>query len=666
MKGSTPKPRILIADDDFKVRKLLHKLLTTDYDCEVVASAEEALEILRSEDFNLVLADIKMDGISGLEMLPQVAALAPETITIMISGLQNIENAIQAMHAGAFDYIQKPFDFSYVKTVVERAVKFQTMRAAKQKAEKSLLQSEERYRAFIKQSTEGIWRFEVKYPFSIELPVEEQIEQIYRNTYLAECNDAMALQYGFLRSEELIGKRVDDFLIRHESANEEQLRLFIESKYRLDDTETIETDINGQQKYFLSNLIGNIEDNKLVRIWGTKRDITLIRQTEQAFLEAENQRRQSQKIEAIGRLAGGIAHDFNNFLAVIMLQADMLNLQIPADNPIRHRVNEIKEVTTSAAEMVRQLLAFSRKQPMQPQPIVLNQLIREFIKLLRPLVGENISVELDLADDLGVCFVDHSQITQILINLVVNARDAMPNGGAIIIETSNIVLNKRSVRHKAQPVGSYVQLMVSDSGVGIDSTIQEKIFEPFFTTKELGKGTGLGLATVYGIVKQLDGFVWVTSEIDQGTTFKIQFPRIDQAAEIVQVEKSDSAIPQGKETILLVEDEEQVRRATVEVLNSLGYQVFEANSGAQAIQLAEQFDKQIHLLITDVLMPRMNGKELAEKVKTIHPETNILFMSGHADDVIAHHGILEENIHFLSKPFSHSAFAVKIREVLAA
>lgn len=390
-----------------------------------------------------------------------------------------------------------------------------------------------------------------------------------------------------------------------------------------------------------------------------------IEQNNKSFGASEEHMRQSSKIEAIGRLAGGIAHDFNNFLAVIMLHVDMLQLQLPPDSPLLFRVNEIKTVTNNAAGMVRQLLAFSRKQTLQPHPVVLNQIVKEFSKILRSLVGANIEMHVDLDPDLGVAFVDQNQVTQVLMNLAVNARDALPpDGGVITIETCNILLKENDAqRHKAQPPGAYIRLQFSDNGTGMDETTRKKIFEPFFTTKEPGKGTGLGLATVYGIVKQSDGFIWVDSEPGKGTSFRIDFPRIDQTPAAVKSE-AVVPIPRGSETILLVEDEDQVRRAAVEVLNVLGYQVFEAGNGNQAIQLAEIYTQPIDLLLTDVVMPKMNGKELSEKIKALHPETAVLFMSGYTDDIIAHHGILEETINFIGKPFSPSTLAIKVREVL--
>ncbi|MEP6925788.1 MAG: ATP-binding protein [Pyrinomonadaceae bacterium] len=392
-------------------------------------------------------------------------------------------------------------------------------------------------------------------------------------------------------------------------------------------------------------------------------DITERKQAEKTLLESESQLHQSQKIEAIGRLAGGIAHDFNNFLAIVMLHIDMLNLQLPSDSPMRYRVNEIKSATNSAAGLVRQLLAFSRKQMIQPRAVSLNRVVVELSKILRRLIGEDIELQLELESKLGVCFVDPDQMTQILMNLVVNARDSMPNGGVLTITTTNISLNSRSIRNKAQPPGSYVQLSVKDSGTGMDSETQEHIFEPFFTTKEPGKGTGLGLATVYGIVKQSNGFIWVSSEIGKGTMFNIHLPLSNELV-AKKPEELVPFIPIGSETILLVEDEELVRRAALEILTVLGYTVYEAGDGLQALQFALNFYQPIDLLLTDVVMPKMNGRELAAKMKTLHPESAVLYMSGYTDDIIARHGVLEENTNFIEKPFSPSTLAIKIRESL--
>lgn len=468
--------------------------------------------------------------------------------------------------------------------------------------------------------------------------------------------------YGF---EEIIGKNIRLLFPPDRLEEENGIIDKIRNGEQISNFETVRVKKDGTH-FPVSLTVSPVKDitGKIIGISKICRDITVEKQTAQAFIESEEQLRQSQKVEAVGRLAGGIAHDFNNFLAVIMLHIDMLNLQLPADSSLRYRVSEIKTVTENAAGMVKQLLAFGRKQTLQPHPIVLNQVVKQFMEVLRPLVGEDIDIQLDLHPDLGVCFVDPNQINQVLMNLSVNARDAMPRGGKLRIRTENIQLNKGDIRkRKPQPTGPYIQLTVTDTGMGMDNQTQKRIFEPFFTTKEAGKGTGLGLATVYGIIKQSNGFIWVESEINQGTTFKIQFPRVDQPSTAVKNE-SISTFPGGSETVLVVEDEEQVRRAAIEVLTVLGYQVFEAGNASQAIQLAKLYKETIHLLLTDVIMPKMNGKEMAEQIKPLHPETAVLFMSGYNDDIIANHGVLDENLHFLPKPFSPSTLAHKVREVL--
>lgn len=380
-------------------------------------------------------------------------------------------------------------------------------------------------------------------------------------------------------------------------------------------------------------------------------------------LEAEKERWQARKIEALGKLAGGMAHDFNNFLAVIMLHVDMLNLQLEADSPHRRRVSEIKEVSNNAAATVRQLMAFGRKLPMNLSPTALNQVIENFSKIPRANLAENIEIEINLEPDLGVCFVDPNQITQVLQNLAAHASDAMPNGGMLKIETANILLSRNDA-HEAQFGGSYVQIIVSDNSVGLETETLEHIFEPFFSTGEARKGAGLRLASVYGIVKQLNGFIWATSKANRGTTFKIQFPRIDPAAETVaaKLESSERTAARG-ETVLLVEDDRAVRLITGEILKFSGYRVFEARNGMEALEFAQSYNEPIHLLLTDVSMPLMNGREVAEKVANLHPEIVVLFMSGDIGDAIAAQKDTKEN-NYIGKPFSPALLTAKVGEIL--
>jgi PAS domain S-box-containing protein len=537
----------------------------------------------------------------------------------------------------------------------------------RKRTEQALRDSEQRYRAFVKHSTEGIWRFEIKDPIATDTSLTVQMDHIFENGYLAETNFAIAQQYGLTDVDDMIGAEIKELMPPGEVSNVDLMEFFVGNDYQAHSFETGMVDDHGNDRYFLNNLTGIIEDGKLTRIWGTREDITASKEAERAYKISEDQLRQSQKVEALGRLAGGIAHDFNNFLAVIMLHVDMLNLQLQVDSPLRYRMSEIKSVTNNAAVMVKQLLAYGRKQTMQPHPTQLNQVITEYLKIIKPLIGENIEVDLSLSPELGVCFVDPNQMTQVLMNLAVNSRDAMPGGGVLKFETFNTEITEKTRIHKAQPAGSYIQMNVTDSGIGMDEVTQSRIFEPFFTSKDAGKGTGLGLSTVYGIVKQSHGFIWVDSEPGQGTKFRLFFPRIDQPAISVKsepVERTFEAMPQGTETILVVEDEDQIRRAAVEVLTVLGYQVFEAANGAQALQMSTYFVQPIHLLLTDVIMPKMNGQELAEQLRELHPETSVLFMSGYTGDIINREGILEEDMNFLGKPFTPLMLAVKIREVL--
>jgi signal transduction histidine kinase/CheY-like chemotaxis protein len=379
----------------------------------------------------------------------------------------------------------------------------------------------------------------------------------------------------------------------------------------------------------------------------------------------ENQLRQSQKMESIGTLAGGIAHDFNNLMTAVNGYSELVLRGLKADDPMRPKVEEIKKAGERAASLTGQLLAFSRKQILQPKVLDLNSVITGMGRMLPRLIGEDIDLRMELSSSLGKLKADPGQLEQVLMNLAVNARDAMPSGGCLTIKTENISFDEKLAQHHlVVQSGHYVMLSVSDNGSGMDAETKAHIFEPFFTTKEIGKGTGLGLSTVYGIVKQSGGSVWVYSEVGQGTSFKIYLPRVDEV--IAPAESSDSlnVAPRGKETILLVEDEPVVLNLSREVLASYGYQVITAPNGKEGLQVCKEFEGPIDLVITDVVMPLMGGRELAEKVGALRPDTRVLYMSGFTDDAIVHHGVLDDNMCFIQKPFSPSALALKAREVL--
>jgi PAS domain S-box-containing protein len=380
----------------------------------------------------------------------------------------------------------------------------------------------------------------------------------------------------------------------------------------------------------------------------------------------ESQLRQSQKMEAIGQLASGVAHDFNNLLAVIMGSAEMLLEELPAESRSREDIVEILGASKSAAQLTRQLLAFSRKQALAPRLVNLNELIGSTEKLLRRTLGGDMDLRTMLATDLGVARADPGQLEQVIINLAVNARDAMASGGRLTIETANVELDASYVdRHMMVPPGRYVVMTVSDTGTGMDAAVQARIFEPFFTTKPRDKGTGLGLATVYGIVKQSGGFIWVYSELGRGTVFKVYLPRVFGDAESTAAPAAESQLLDGTETILVAEDQEEVRKYTRKLLEARGYAVLAAAGGAEALQIAARYEGIIHGLVTDVIMPGMSGRELALTLLKTRPRTKVLYVSGYADESLVPRGVLDQGVALLQKPFTAVALARKLREVLA-
>jgi signal transduction histidine kinase/ActR/RegA family two-component response regulator len=389
---------------------------------------------------------------------------------------------------------------------------------------------------------------------------------------------------------------------------------------------------------------------------------------EEKMAALQEQLRQSQKMEAIGQLAGGIAHDFNNLLTVIKGYSQLSLMELQEGDALKGNIEEIQKAAERAANLTRQLLAFSRRQMMEMKVLDLNTLMRDLDKMLHRVLGEDIGLATLLAADLGRVKADAGQMEQAILNLAVNAKDAMLDGGKLTIETANVELDGVYARaHIAVTPGRYVMLSVSDTGCGMSPEVKERIFEPFFTTKEKGKGTGLGLSTVYGIVKQSGGYVWVYSEPGQGTTFKIYLPRVEEEADALHRRVDVGDLQRGKETVLLVEDEAPVRGLAVRVLRNQGYRVLEAANGQEALSVAgEHAGEKIHLLLTDVVMPQMGGKELTDRLKALRPEIKVVFTSGYTDNAIVRHGVLEPGTDFLQKPFSPAALAQKVREVLDA
>ncbi len=388
------------------------------------------------------------------------------------------------------------------------------------------------------------------------------------------------------------------------------------------------------------------------------------RKFEEEKQQLQDQLHQAQKMETVGRLAGGIAHDFNNILSVIMGYSEIVLEELPEDSKLSEDVLQIRDAGNKAESLTRQLLAFSRKQVLQMQVVNIESVIQGMAKMIDRVIGEDVGLKIISSNSQQYVYADPGQIEQVLLNLAVNSRDAMPSGGNLSIELSNVRVEPEGEEYPAEMIpGQYTLVSFTDSGCGMSFDIREKIFEPFFTTKKKEKGTGLGLATVYGIVKQHNGFIYVFSELDKGTTFNIYFPVSDKTPEHVE-EYDDTSKLKGDETILVVEDEESLRQYLIDVLQPRGYNIISAASGEDAIEINTGYKNDIHLLLTDVIMPGMNGKELADKILKERPDIKVVFMSGYTDDTIAHHGVLDEGINFLQKPVKSGVLEQKIRQVL--
>jgi len=513
-------------------------------------------------------------------------------------------------------------------------------------AEEVIKDSEERYRTAIENSNDGV--------------------AIVKGDFHLYVNQKLLEMFGYNHPEEIVGKPVsvtvhpDDRDRVMEITLKRQKGKDVPSKYEFKgirkDGDIIYVEVSATKTTYRGEAVS----------LAYLRDITEHKRVEQEMMNLQDQLRQSQKIEAIGRLAGGISHDFNNLLTVIKGYSQLSLLEFKEGDPLRGNLEEINNAADRAADLTHQLLAFSRRQILEFKVIDLNTALRNLEKMLRRVIGENIELVIHLPEDLGGVKTDPGQIEQVIMNLAVNARDAMPEGGKLVIETANVELDEEYVRnHVAVKTGGYVMLAVSDTGVGMTPEVRDRVFEPFFTTKEEGKGTGLGLATVYGIVKQSGGNIWVYSELGKGTTFKIYFPRVDEPLdEISEKVTVGKELLRGSETILVVEDEEEVRRLTVRIFKELGYEVLEAGQGIDTFPVADEHKGPIHLLLTDVVMPKMSGRELAERLKPLYPKMKVLYMSGYTDNAITHHGVLEKGINYIPKPFTVDGLARKVREVL--
>ena len=475
---------------------------------------------------------------------------------------------------------------------------------------------------------------------------------------LLECNPAFARMLGFASIDEALATSATAIL-----GGDVNWRGFVAGvvrERRLRQHELALQTRDGAQVHVLVSATGLFNDAETItRIRGQFYDLT-------AHKQLEAQLSQSQKMEAVGRLAGGIAHDFNNLLTVIGGQAGGLLERLQRDDPLAQKAEAIVSAADRAASLTQQLLAFSRRQVLSPQVLSLNTIVSHVHGMLERVIGEHITCRLSLASGVDNVRADPGHIEQALLNLALNARDAMPHGGTLMISTAVVELDDvYSRQHATAQPGRYVRLAVSDTGYGMPPETRSRIFEPFFTTKEMGKGTGLGLSMVYGIVKQSGGYIWVYSEPGTGTTFKIYLPSVDAAVE-EPLQQPEPVVPTGTETVLLVEDEDGVRDLLQEILTDQGYRVLSASRGAEALRISDLADEDIPLLVTDVVMPQMSGRELARRLRARRPSLRVLYLSGYTEEAIAQHGVIEPDAAFLQKPFTRVDLARKIREVLAA
>jgi len=632
--------RLLLVEDSENDALLLVRELTRAGFEPVVERVETAVAMqaaLDRQGWDIVLGDYSMPQFGGAAALALLREGGLDVPFIIVSGTIGEERAVAAMKAGASDYVPKD-KLKRLVPVIERELREAAGRRERRRAEAALREAEAGYSTLVEQAPVGIYRSNPAGRF-------------------LSANRALARILGYDSPAELLGLDMTRDVYADPAERQRLLDRDSYTEREYDEVEATWKRKDGRRLTVQLSVRAVRDERGAVEYYETfVRDVTERRQLETQLLQA-------QKMEAVGRLAGGVAHDFNNLLTVILSYSDLLLEDLPTDAPDREDVEQIRQAAVAASSLTRQLLAFSRQQVLEPRVLDVNTVVASTEKLLTRLLGEDVSLTTSLAAALGAVKVDPGQLEQIIMNLAVNARDAMPRGGRLSIETANVEMDESYVHgHPLARPGHYVMLAVSDTGTGMDAATQARIFEPFFTTKEAGKGTGLGLATVYGIVRQSSGFIWVYSEPGHGTSFKIYLPRVDEP-----VSPAGAPAPQvvgGSETVLVVEDVAAVRAVTRQMLERQGYCVLEAANGATALSLARQHHSAIHLLVTDVVMPEVSGRELADQLVQLRPDMKVLFMSGYTDDAVVRHGILQEGIAYLQKPFTPDTLARKVRAVL--
>ena len=627
--------RILLVEDideDAELAEVELRKAGIDFVLRRVMTPEEFRAALREHAPDLIISDHKLPQFSGEAALRLTQELGSPAPFILMTGSLDEETAVEYMKSGAADYILKDRRARLGNAVLSAL--------DRRRVGEQLREREEYFRALIEQT-------------------HDIIAVLDGDAALKYASPSVGPVLGYT-PEELLGRSILDLV--HPEDAEAMVRAFAEGVATGQGGRGLELRLRRKDGgYRIIEAIGRylLNDPVVGGVVINARDVTDRRLLERQLV-------QSQKMEAVGRLAGGVAHDFNNVLTAILGYTGLLLDGLPALSPLRPDLDEIRNAANRATGLTRQLLAFSRKQALETRVLDLNDLVKEMDRLLRRLLGEDVDVVTTLAPGVGQVRADAGQLEQVVVNLAVNARDAMPEGGKLTIETQNVELDQSYAEgHLPVTPGRYVMLAVSDTGIGMSAETMSHVFEPFFTTKEAGKGTGLGLATVYGIVKQSGGSVWCYSEPGQGTTFKVYLPRVD--APVDRVEPSAPAGPRhGTETILLVEDETELRNMTRRLLEKHGYTFLEAATSEAALGIARLHPGPIHLLLTDVVLPGESGRRLADELLVRRSELRALFMSGYTEEAIVHRGVLEANTAFIHKPFTGDGLAAKVRQVLDA
>ncbi len=770
--------RILVVDDEKSIRETIKAFLKDEgHDVQVAEDAITAVEVLKKDDFDVVVTDIILPKMSGVKLLRAIRHVSPHVQVIMITGEPTIETASDALRLGAFDYLSKPVTKEAIVKIVANAACTKALTDEKLRLEKEnlnyqmnlerlveertseLMKSEEKFRSYVENAPDGIFvtnnkgnyldvnqaacdllgytRKELLKLSISDIVTPGSLEEALNSFYLLVENGRVHGEYLFTHADghefhmsvdsteispdKFIGfcsdisdrKRAEEALLESEAKfrsvieqSNDAIHVLYKGKFDLINTRFSEMfgvsfeDVISPEFNFIdliapeskSKMIEQEEmrkrgekppphyefvafdkDHNLIEVEASGTEISY--RGGEAFLctirdvterkRLEEQFHQAQKMESVGRLAGGVAHDFNNLLTVITGHAELAAMQLDSHDPFRDDIKGIQEAANRAADLTRQLLAFSRKQKLQPRLLNLNVIITQLNKMLQRMIGEDIEI-LTLPDnDLWNLKIDPGQIEQVIINLVVNARDAMPAGGKLTISTRNTVLDKDNCDIQGDiPAGNYILLTVTDTGEGMSDTVKKQIFEPFFTTKAEGKGTGLGLSTVFGIVIQSDGGIEVHSELGEGTTFSIFLPQAEEDIEEIVFEGDAIDLPRGTETILIAEDDDALRSLVCRILRGQGYKTIEAQNGGEALMICRELDKPVDLVITDVVMPSMRGEILIKNLREIWSEVKVLYMSGYSAEKVSDSKILESDDPFIQKPFRPIDLTWKVRKVL--